>query len=190
MAKAQKQADDKPYRRGVGIVLLDGEGRVFVGRRKDTRTMAWQMPQGGIDRGETPREAAMRELKEEVGTDKARIIAVSRSWLRYDLPARLRTKVWGGKYRGQEQKWFLMRYLGRDHDIDLAAHEPEFNKWQWLPFDQLPKVIVSFKRPLYEAVVAEFGPKVAKFTTKPKKKAPKKRLRRPRTRAGTSARGT
>src|SRR5436190_1346118 len=101
----------KPYRRGVGIVLIDARGRVFVGQRRETKG-AWQMPQGGIDKGETPRAAALRELKEETGTDKARIVAVSRSWLRYDLPAGLQTKVWKGKYRGQEQKWYLMRFTG------------------------------------------------------------------------------
>src|SRR3954469_16192773 len=101
----------KPYRRGVGIVLVNGDGRVFVAERIDTPG-AWQMPQGGIDKGETPREAALRELLEETGTAKARVIGVPRSWLRYDLPADLQSKVWKGKYRGQEQKWFLMRFTG------------------------------------------------------------------------------
>src|ERR1700749_657762 len=145
----------KPYRRGVGIALIDAKGRVFVGQRSDT-SGAWQMPQGGIDKGETPRAAALRELKEETETNKARIIAVTRAWLRYDLPADLQEKVWKGKYRGQEQKWFLMKFTGADSDIDLAGEHPEFAAWKWLPFTHLPRVIVGFKRDIYKQVVATF----------------------------------
>lgn len=155
----------KPYRRGVGIALIDARGRVFVGQRRDTKG-AWQMPQGGIDKGETPRQAALRELQEETGTDKARIIGVTRSWLRYDLPADLQAKVWKGKYRGQEQKWFLMRFTGRAEDIDLNAHTPEFDTWKWLPFKQLPRVIVGFKREIYKQVVEYFAEKVASLSAK------------------------
>ncbi|MBX7200263.1 MAG: RNA pyrophosphohydrolase [Rhodospirillaceae bacterium] len=166
----------KPYRRGVGIALIDARGYVFVGRRSDTKS-AWQMPQGGIDKDETPRQAALRELKEETGTDQARIIGVTRSWLRYDLPADLRARVWKGKYRGQEQKWFLMRFTGRDQDIDLAAHTPEFETWKWLPFRQLPRVIVGFKREIYKQIVAYFGDKVAALSTPGTKRARLKRSR-------------
>lgn len=176
----------KPYRRGVGIALIDRRGRVFVGQRSDTKG-AWQMPQGGIDEGETPRQAALRELKEETGTDQARIVAVSRGWLRYDLPADLQSKVWKGKYRGQEQKWFLMRFTGRDGDIDLAAHAPEFSSWKWLPFRQLPRVIVGFKREIYKQVVACFGEKVESLSTPKAKK--RGALRQPRKPRGTSRRG-
>lgn len=166
----------KPYRRGMGIVLVNARGRVFVAQRIDTKELAWQMPQGGIDKGETPRAAALRELQEEIGTDKARIIAVTRGWLRYDLPADLQAKVWKGKYRGQEQKWFLMRFTGADTDIDLATEHPEFSTWKWLPFTHLPRVIVGFKRDIYRQVVTAFKDKVAAIA-KPiaKKKAPKKR---------------
>jgi putative (di)nucleoside polyphosphate hydrolase len=155
----------KPYRRGVGIALIDKRGRVFVGQRIDT-TGAWQMPQGGIDHRESARAAAWRELKEETGTGKARIIAESRGWLTYDLPKRLQGKVWGGKYRGQKQKWFLMLFSGTRRDIDLSAHAPEFSRWKWLPFDELPDVIVGFKRALYRKVVAEFAEDVARVAAK------------------------
>lgn len=176
---ASKSDRPKPYRQGVGIVLIDSRGRVFVGQRSDTKN-AWQMPQGGIDKGETPREAALRELKEETGTDKARIVGVTRSWLRYDLPADLQAKVWKGKYRGQEQKWFLMRFTGRDEDIDLAAHTPEFDTWKWLPFKQLPRVIVGFKREIYKQVVAYFGDKVAALAAPPAKRGGVRRRQKPR----------
>lgn len=163
----------KSYRRGVGIALVDKRGRVFVGQRLDTAG-AWQMPQGGIDHRESARAAALRELKEEVGTDKVRIIAESKGWLTYDLPKRLQGTVWGGKYRGQKQKWFLMLFSGTKHDIDLAAHAPEFSRWKWLPFEELPDVIVGFKRALYRKVVAEFADEVAKIAT------PSSRSRKPK----------
>ncbi len=166
----------KPYRRNVGIVLINPRGRVFVAQRIDTKEPAWQMPQGGIDKGETPREAAMRELHEETGTDKARIIAVTRNWLRYDLPADLQRKMWGGKYRGQEQKWFLMRFTGEDAEINIATNHPEFSSWKWLPFTHLPRVIVGFKRDIYKQVVAAFKDKVAALkTTKTPRRAPQAR---------------
>ncbi len=152
---------DRAYRRGVGIMLLDRAGRVFVGRRIDAQE-AWQMPQGGIDPGESPRAAALRELAEEIGTAKAEIIAETKDWLRYDLPPALRGQAWGGGYRGQEQKWFAMRFLGDDRDIDLAAHHPEFDAWKWVPADLLPGLIVPFKRALYDAVLMEFAPILAR----------------------------
>ncbi len=148
-----------PYRPCVGVVLFDGRGRVFVARRIDTPE-AWQMPQGGIDKGEDPRDAALRELKEEIGTDDAEIIGETRDWLRYDLPRHLVGKVWKGKYRGQEQKWFALRFTGDDTDIDLSGtgHAAEFDAWKWAPIKDLPAMIVEFKRPVYEALVAEFTP--------------------------------
>ncbi len=154
-----------PYRRGVGVALINRAGKVFVAERIDTPG-AWQMPQGGIDEGEKPRAAAKRELWEETGTKKAKIIAESREWLKYDLPARLRKKVWKGKYRGQEQKWFLMLFTGTDADIDLAGEHPEFSRWKWISFRRLPTVIVGFKRKIYREVVAEFAAIVA-ATAKP-----------------------
>jgi putative (di)nucleoside polyphosphate hydrolase len=151
------------YRAAVGIMLLNREGRVFVGRRIDMPAglAAWQMPQGGIDPGESPRQAALRELKEEVGTDNAEILAESSGWLHYDLPKELRAQLggmWGGRYRGQRQKWFAMRFTGEDSDIDPAATEhPEFDAWEWVASERLPELIVTFKRQLYLDVLAEFG---------------------------------
>jgi putative (di)nucleoside polyphosphate hydrolase len=146
-------------------MLINRAGLVFVGRRIDVLEEAWQMPQGGVDAGETPRKAALRELKEEVGTDKAKIVAETRSWLYYDLPRDLAPLLWGGKYRGQRQKWFAMRFEGEDSDIDLATHEPEFSEWRWMPVERLPFLIVPFKRPIYEAVVAEFAPVARKIAS-------------------------
>jgi putative (di)nucleoside polyphosphate hydrolase len=145
-----------PYRRGVGIMLFDPQGRVFVARRIDTSTEAWQMPQGGIDKDESPIAAAWREMREEIGTDRAELLAESRDWLRYDLPADLVPQAWGGRYRGQEQKWFAFRFIGTDADIDLNHGEPEFLEWRWASIETLPALIVPFKQQLYRDVIAEF----------------------------------
>ena len=145
------------YRRSVGIMLLNRHAEVFVGRRIDIPSVpAWQMPQGGIDPGETPREAALRELKEEIGTDRAEILRESRTWLIYDLPPELGGTVWGGRYRGQKQKWFAMRFTGSDSDINVATAHPEFDRWQWVLPQRLPEMIVPFKRQLYLDILAEF----------------------------------
>ncbi len=146
-----------PYRPCVGIMLLGGGGRVFVAQRIDSPAEAWQMPQGGIDAGESPRQAALRELREEVGTDKAEILAESRNWWRYDLPAERVPRLWGGRYRGQEQRWFALRFLGDDADIDIETESPEFNAWRWAEMAELPDIIVPFKRQIYREVIAEFG---------------------------------
>ena len=145
----------KGYRPGVGIMLLDKRKRIFAGRRIDTPD-AWQMPQGGIDKGEEPRDAALRELQEEVGTDKAEIIGETKAWLTYRLPGKLHLQAWGGRYRGQVQKWFAMRFLGTDADIKLDAHHPEFDAWKWMTRDDLLRLIVPFKRTLYKDVFKEF----------------------------------
>jgi putative (di)nucleoside polyphosphate hydrolase len=146
------------YRPAVGIMLLSHEDLVFVARRLDMREAAWQMPQGGIDDGEAPHDAALRELKEETGTDKATILAESRDWLRYELPPELAGKAWGGRYRGQRQKWFAMRFTGSDGDFDLATAHPEFSDWKWVTPASLPQLIIPFKRQLYLDVLAEFAP--------------------------------
>lgn len=160
---ASESADSRPYRQGVGIALINAQGHVFVGQRSDTSAPAWQMPQGGIDKGEAPRTAARREMLEEIGTDKAEIIAETPDWVRYDLPPELSHKMWKGKYRGQEQKWFLMRFTGVDADIDIATEHAEFSTWKWLPFAELPNVIVGFKREIYLQVVSAFQATVDKI---------------------------
>ncbi len=156
-------AEDVPadYRRGVGIMLVDGRARVFVAQRIDMPSESWQMPQGGIDAGEMPGAAAMRELAEEVGTNKARILAESRIWHRYDLPPELVGKLWGGRYRGQAQKWFLMQFLGGDSDFNLDTEHPEFLAWRWAEIAELPDLIVPFKRQLYRDIIAEFSRPIA-----------------------------
>lgn len=118
------------------------------------------MPQGGIDAGESPRAAALRELREEIGTNRAEIVAESRDWLSYDLPPELVGKAWKGRYRGQRQKWFLMRFTGQDDDIDLAAHDAEFDAWKWVPPESVVRLIVGFKLAVYAKVVAEFAPRI------------------------------
>ena len=151
------EVTELPYRDGAGVMLFNGLGRVFVARRIDMPSEAWQMPQGGIDAGETPREAALRELEEEIGTAKAEIMAESRDWLTYELPDWLVPKVWGGRYRGQRQKWFAMRFTGVDADINIATETPEFLDWKWDDINRLPELIVPFKRRLYQDVISEFG---------------------------------
>lgn len=150
-------ASDLPYRPCVGIMLFNRDGKVFVGKRIDQTVEGWQMPQGGIDEGETPRQAVLRELLEEVGTDKAEILAEKDGWVNYDLPPHLVGVAFHGRFRGQTQKWFALRFTGSDADINLMAHEPEFSAFQWVTLADLPGLIVPFKRDTYRAVIAEFA---------------------------------
>jgi putative (di)nucleoside polyphosphate hydrolase len=142
------------YRPGVGIMLLNRNNRVFVGRRRRPKGGAWQMPQGGIDPGETPRAAAFRELKEETGVINAEILAESRIWLSYDLPEKLLGKAWNGRWRGQRQKWFAMRFKGQDAEIKIDRHE--FDDWKWVRMAEIPDLIVPFKQKVYISVLSEF----------------------------------
>ena len=147
-----------PYRQNVGIVLLNAQNKVFAGRRIDNPGPAWQLPQGGIDKGEAPEEAALRELEEETGVtpDLVELVATSEGWLRYELPHELVAKLWKGRWRGQEQKWFLYRFTGTDDQVNIQTEHPEFSVWQWMNFDELIEKIVPFKRDVYIAVEAEF----------------------------------
>jgi putative (di)nucleoside polyphosphate hydrolase len=148
------------YRRGVGVMLLNRDGKVFVGARIDNSDEAWQMPQGGIDQGEEPWATALRELEEETGIAPHLVerIADCPERLRYDLPEQLRGKLWGGKWIGQDQDWYLARFLGADSDVDIATTHPEFREWKWVAPAELPDVIVPFKRDLYRQLLAEFAP--------------------------------
>ncbi len=154
---------DLPYRPCVGIALFDPQGRVWIGRRADRPENEgsgnwWQMPQGGIDEGEDPATAALRELQEETGVTSAHIIGETPDWLTYDLPEHLIGKAWGGRYRGQKQKWYAARFTGEDTEIDISGHghAPEFDLWRWERLERLPELVVPFKRKVYEQVVEAF----------------------------------
>lgn len=152
-----------PYRACVGIMLVNREGRVFVGQRVDTKG-AWQMPQGGIDKGEKPKAAALRELVEETGVsaDLVTVEAKHPNWLKYDLPHDIVPKMWRGKghFRGQKQRWFLLRFNGTDDQVNIHTEHAEFSTWKWIDVDELVANIVPFKREIYAAVVAEFQGKL------------------------------
>ncbi len=151
---------DLPYRPGVGVMLLNSHCHVFVGQRIDNTAEAWQMPQGGIDEGEDPRQTALRELEEEtgIGADLVDIITETADWLTYDLPEDLISKLWKGRYRGQRQKWFLAKFLGEDRDVNLATPHPEFRAWKWAEAHELPHMIVPFKQQLYAEILGVFRP--------------------------------
>jgi putative (di)nucleoside polyphosphate hydrolase len=151
---------DLPYRPAAGIMLINAENKVWVGQRLDNSLEAWQMPQGGLDPGEDAKTGALRELEEETGItpDLVEIVAEASKPLDYDLPSDLVGKLWRGKYRGQRQTWFLMRFTGTDADVDLQTEHPEFRAWQWAEPARLPDMIVPFKRQLYIDVLAEFAP--------------------------------
>ena len=150
--------EQRPYRPCVGIFLLNNDGLVFAGRRIDSRAEAWQMPQGGIDAGESPLQACMREMREEIGTNTAELISQHDDWLYYDIPLPLADRLWQGRYKGQKQKWMALRFTGDDSDINIATEEPEFCEWKWLSPHDLVDLAVPFKRDVYQNVLAAFTP--------------------------------
>ena len=157
-----------PYRRCAGLALFNRAGRVFIGRRLDgpehvDATHSWQLPQGGIDPGEDPYRAALRELYEETNVRSAELLAEAPDWYAYDLPAFIAGRAWKGRYRGQTQRWFAFRFLGPDSEIDIrhpggGRHRPEFDAWRWERMERVCDLIIPFKRPVYEKVVAAFAP--------------------------------
>jgi putative (di)nucleoside polyphosphate hydrolase len=159
--------EDLPYRPCVGLTVINPAGLVFIGRRSEgpehiDETHVWQMPQGGIDPGEDPWPAALRELYEETSIRSIERLGEIADWLSYDIPREIVGQAWGGRYRGQTQKWYALRFTGDDREIDIAtpgggAHDPEFIAWKWEPMDRLADLVVPFKRPVYERVVHEFG---------------------------------
>jgi len=144
-----------PLRIGVGILLLNNENKVFVGKRIDNPQNFWQMPQGGVDKNEDFLQAAKRELKEETGIKSVELIKEVNDWLEYDLPKNLLGKIWNGKYRGQTQKWFIMRFLGKNEEINIKTKNPEFLDWQWINSSELPNISVNFKTNIYKRLEEE-----------------------------------
>jgi putative (di)nucleoside polyphosphate hydrolase len=167
-SRGSHRKSDLPYRPCVGVMLLNQQGLVFVGRRRSEAGgehvadgYSWQMPQGGIDLGEDPYEAALRELYEETSVRSVSLLAEAPEWYAYDLPAIVAGRAWKGRYRGQIQKWFALRFGGDDSEIDIrhpggGRHRPEFDEWRWEEMQRLPELIIPFKRPVYESVIAAF----------------------------------
>ena len=145
--------NELPLRLGVGIIVLNKENKVFVGKRRDNPINKWQMPQGGVDRGENLVNAMKRELKEETSIRSIEILKELEGWTEYELPDYLLGKIWRGKYRGQKQKWFIVKFVGKDEEINLKTTHPEFIEWQWLDIENLPSVIVHFKKKVYEKLL-------------------------------------
>jgi putative (di)nucleoside polyphosphate hydrolase len=148
--------DNRPFRPCVGILLLNKQGQVFVGARNDISSDHWQMPQGGIDEGEEPREAVFREMEEEIGTRNAEILAEHPDWIYYRLPPELAQNAWKGQYQGQMQRWFAFRFLGSDDEINIATKHPEFRDWKWANLETIPAQTIEFKRSAYEEIREAF----------------------------------
>ena len=149
--------EERPYRPCVGICLVNQDGLIFAGKRIDNKAEAWQMPQGGIDEGEDTKQACFREMAEEIGTNKAEWLDEYSEWLNYDIPEPLANRLWHGKYKGQAQKWVVLRYTGSDEDINIATDEPEFEKWQWMSAEELIELAVPFKKEVYTTIMSAFA---------------------------------
>ena len=147
----------KSYRRCVGLVIINKDGLVFVGKRIDSNLNAWQMPQGGIENGESPRDAGIREMKEEIGTNNVKLIGEIDNWLNYDIPQKLSSKLWNGKYRGQTQKWLAFQFLGSDDEININTEDPEFKEWKWEEHKNLVNLAVPFKKDIYKKIINKFS---------------------------------
>ncbi|MGV2432197.1 MAG UNVERIFIED_CONTAM: RNA pyrophosphohydrolase [Rickettsiaceae bacterium] len=154
----QNDISTLPYRKGVGMMIVNNKGQVFLGKRLESKYESWQMPQGGILTGETPSKAVKREMKEELGCDLGEILAETSKWYSYKIPEFLVSKLWEGKYKGQQQKWFLIKFTGQDSDININTDNPEFREWLWADVNELLEIIVPFKKMLYEAILEEFLP--------------------------------
>ena len=162
MSAPEIQDQEKPdylYRSGVGIMLINQKKEIFVGKRIDNHSDSWQMPQGGLDAGESEDEAMFRELKEETGIDdfSVKVLHKSQGYLYYNLPYKLQKKFWGGKYLGQKQRWYLAEFIGDESSISVQTEKPEFSDWKWIAPDNIVDAIVAFKRGLYEEVIGEFA---------------------------------
>ena len=144
-----------PMRNGVGVIIFNRENKVFVAKRKDNPIDKWQMPQGGIDKNESPYNAMRRELFEETSITSIEVLKEIEKWLEYELPPNLLGKIWKGKFRGQKQKWFIVRFLGNDSEINIQTKKPEFIEWKWIEMNELPSVIVDFKKDVYIKLLAE-----------------------------------
>ena len=155
--------DQLPYRFGVGAVILNKECKVFVAKRLDSKLDVWQMPQGGMNIGETPSTAIMREIKEEIGTDRCEIVFESDKWYSYDIPQKITKRLWSGQYKGQKQKWFLAKFFGHNNDININTLIPEFCEWRWVELDDLLSIVIPFKRKLYKSIINEFYCEIKKL---------------------------
>jgi len=152
-----KKKEELPLRLGVGIVLLNHQNKIFVGKRIDNPAYSWQMPQGGVDKNENLLNAAFRELREETGVKNVKLIKEIDTWLTYDLPKNLLGKLWNGKYRGQRQRWFVMRFIGKDEEVNVKTKNAEFKEWKWIAVDQLTNVVVDFKLQIYKKISEELN---------------------------------
>ena len=152
-----KKYNNLPLRLGVGIVLLNSENKIFVGKRIDNPVNSWQMPQGGVDKNENLLNAAFRELREETGVKNVKLIKEIDTWLTYDLPKNLLGKLWNGKYGGQRQRWFVMRFIGKDEEVNVKTKNAEFKEWKWITVDQLTNVAVDFKLQIYKKISEELN---------------------------------